>query len=333
VNGNPDLVLQKIGRGGSSKVYKVMCPDGSIYALKRLDISRQSPTAIESFMSEISLLQLLQGSEHIIRLRDSEVDEMDGSISIVLELGDIDLRSLIHKYRGNGVEINSNFLRLIWQQMLDAVQIVHESKVIHDDLKPGNFLLVHGSLKLIDFGIAKSINRDTTNIERPNQVGTPSYMSPEALKMNEERHAFKVGRAADVWSLGCILYELVYNRLPFAQTDWLHMIQAIVDPRYEIEFPDRPERPDFDALQDVMRKCLQRDPRDRPQIHELLRHRYLTFGFVDFRTIEAHLLSFVLLVQDEYEDCDFHGEEATMLLEGISERIRQTEAVSFGDIE
>jgi serine/threonine protein kinase len=155
-------------------------------------------------------------------------------------------------------------------------------------------------------------------------------MSPEALKMNEERHAFKVGRAADVWSLGCILYELVYNRLPFAEMDWLHMIQAIVDPRYEIDFP---ERPDFDALQDVMKRCLQRDPRDRPQISELLRHRYITFGFVDFRGIETNLLSFILMVQDEYADCDFDGEEGAVFLEEMTERFRRTEAISFGEME
>ena len=54
--------------------------------------------------------------------------------------------------------------------MLEAVNTIHEERVVHSDLKPANFLLVRGSLKLIDFGIAKAISSDTTNIQRDSQV-------------------------------------------------------------------------------------------------------------------------------------------------------------------
>lgn len=57
-----------------------------------------------------------------------------------------------------------------WQQILLAVKTIHEERVVHSDLKPANFLLVRGSLKLIDFGIAKAILSDTTNIQRDSQV-------------------------------------------------------------------------------------------------------------------------------------------------------------------
>ena len=66
--------------------------------------------------------------------------------------------------------------------MLLAVQTVHSRKIVHCDLKPANFLLVRGKLKLIDFGISKTIQNDTTNVVRENQVGTVNYMSPEALR-------------------------------------------------------------------------------------------------------------------------------------------------------
>lgn len=65
--------------------------------------------------------------------------------------------------------------------MLEAVQVVHDQRIVHSDLKPANFLLVDGQLKLIDFGIAKAINNDTTNIQREHQIGTLSYMAPEAV--------------------------------------------------------------------------------------------------------------------------------------------------------
>lgn len=65
--------------------------------------------------------------------------------------------------------------------MLRAVHAIHEEAIVHSDLKPANFVLVKGSLKLIDFGIAKAIPNDTTNIHRDSQVGTINYMSPEAI--------------------------------------------------------------------------------------------------------------------------------------------------------
>ena len=65
--------------------------------------------------------------------------------------------------------------------MLRAVHAIHEERVVHSDLKPANFLFVRGILKLIDFGIAKAIQNDTTNIHREHQIGTVNYMSPEAI--------------------------------------------------------------------------------------------------------------------------------------------------------
>lgn len=65
--------------------------------------------------------------------------------------------------------------------MLQAVHIIHLEKIVHSDLKPANFVLVEGQLKLIDFGIARAIPNDTTNIHRDQQIGTLNYMSPEAI--------------------------------------------------------------------------------------------------------------------------------------------------------
>ena len=63
-------------------------------------------------------------------------------------------------------------------QMLQAVQVIHEEKIVHSDLKPANFVLVRGQLKLIDFGIANAIANDTTNIQRDHQVCSRAALSP-----------------------------------------------------------------------------------------------------------------------------------------------------------
>lgn len=66
--------------------------------------------------------------------------------------------------------------------MLQAVDSIHQQRIIHGDLKPANFLFVRGALKLIDFGIAKAIQSDdTTNIYRESQIGTLNYMAPESI--------------------------------------------------------------------------------------------------------------------------------------------------------
>ncbi|EJW05349.1 TTK protein kinase [Edhazardia aedis USNM 41457] len=125
-----------------------------------------------------------------------------------------------------------NMIKSLWEQMLNIVQKIHNLKIVHRDLKPANFLLVKGKLKLIDFGIAKAIKGDTTNINTQSQVGTINYMAPEALECDK-----KMGRSADVWSLGCILYEMCFGKVPLSKFDnLLKKIKVLQDKNYQIEY-------------------------------------------------------------------------------------------------
>ena len=169
--------------------------------------------------------------------------------------------------------------------MLIAVHTIHEARIVHSDLKPANFLLVKGALKLIDFGIANALSDDTTNIHRENQVGTLNYISPEALidtssssnsssSSTGRKVDIKVSRASDIWSLGCILYQMAYGRTPFAGLGLAQKLQCIVNPSHEISFPHLSN----DALLSVIQSCLQRDSSKRPTIDGpdgLLNHEFL----------------------------------------------------------
>ena len=197
---------------------QVLSEDSQIYALKRIKLGRIDPSTMQSYQNEIEILASLQNEPNIIRMIDSEVDLVEKNIMVVMEYGEIALSSWLQRQQDKQrPHLDANMLRMIWQQMLKAVQTIHDARIVHGDLKSANFVFVEGTLKLIDFGIAKAIGNDTTNIVRDSQVGTINYMAPEALSGSAAAGGrLKLARASDIWSLGCILYQMVYGSTPFA---------------------------------------------------------------------------------------------------------------------
>ncbi|KLO12243.1 Pkinase-domain-containing protein [Schizopora paradoxa] len=300
----PYARLDLIGKGGTSRVYRVMNPQNEVYALKKVSLDRTDSESIQCYMNEIALLKRLRGNHRIIHLIDSEVRNVTaggrGQLFLVMECGEIDLARLIQEQIHR--PMNMVWVAYYWQQILQAVQVIHDEKIVHSDLKPANFVLVKGQLKLIDFGIANAIANDTTNIQRDQTVGTVNYMSPEAIEMPEGMRRLKVGRPSDVWSLGCILYQMVYGHPPFQHLNMMQKMKAIPDPSYMIEYPSRaqrvpappssspspeteekkPKEEEKDLSRPVrkemivtMRKCLTRNPKDRVIIPDLLEEEWL----------------------------------------------------------
>ena len=96
------------------------------------------------------------------------------------------------------------------------------------------------TVKVIDFGIAKApTNDDETSVVRESQVGTVNYMSPESLRQSQHQlqGQFQLNRSSDVWSLGCILYQLVYGRTPFHSLQLVPKLLAITDENHKSKFP------------------------------------------------------------------------------------------------
>ncbi|CAI5461802.1 unnamed protein product [Closterium sp. Yama58-4] len=270
LNGRWYSKVKVAGKGGSSEVFKVVARDGQEFALKRI---RAEGGAMEEFKQEISILTRLRGHRGIIHLFDSAVCEGEQAIYLLLEFGEIDLAKKLAKLHreadlphaaptvlATGCKIDETVLRHFWRDMLRAVETIHAARIVHADLKPANFLIIEGDLKLIDFGIAKDIPNHTAHISRHGCAGTVSYMSPESI-MGQDTDAdgegatkptVKMGRAADIWSLGCILYLMVYGRTPFQHIPGWGKLKAICDESCVIDFPPLANP----HLLDTMKRCL-----------------------------------------------------------------------------
>ncbi|CAL1713306.1 unnamed protein product [Somion occarium] len=299
VNKRVYVRLDMIGKGGSSRVYRVMNNVNEIFAIKRVSLDRTDAETMSGYMNEIALLKRLDGNSRIIRLIDSEVKAGPGGskglLMLVMECGEIDLARLLQEQQKEPMDLI--WISYYWKQMLQAVHIIHEEKIVHSDLKPANFVLVKGQLKLIDFGIANAIANDTTNIQRDHQIGTVNYMSPEAIELPDGMRRLKVGRQSDIWSLGCILYQMVYGYPPFQHLSVYQKMKAIPDISHVIDFPDysiptipaskngspaSPTRlehlktpvPSFVIT--TIKMCLTRNPKERATIPQLLSLDWLT---------------------------------------------------------
>ncbi|TFK40564.1 kinase-like domain-containing protein [Crucibulum laeve] len=293
-----------IGKGGSSRVFRVLNHANELYAIKRVSLDKTDAETMNGYMNEISLLKRLEGNSRIIRLIDSELRAgpggSKGHLLLVMECGEIDLARLLQEQMKE--KVNMVWVAYYWQQMLQAVHVIHEEKIVHSDLKPANFVLVRGQLKLIDFGIANAIANDTTNIQRDHQIGTVNYMSPEAIELPDGMRRLKVGRPSDVWSLGCILYQMIYGHPPFQHLSVYQKMKAIPDMSHVIEFPEyatpsvpaprnsgdgslmaeQPKKLDHlttrvrsDVI-DSMKNCLVRNPKERGTIPDLLKRDWLS---------------------------------------------------------
>ena len=128
-----------------------------------------------------------------------------------------------------------------------------------------------------------------------NIMGTFNFMSPEAIQVQKTEsgeHVAKINYKADVWSLGCILYNMVYNRMPFGNIKSPHLkIIAICNPNHKIEFSETELLEHDPVVIDVLKLCLVRNPSERGSIEDLLEHKYLKLQHSSRSNIVSQLKS------------------------------------------
>jgi serine/threonine protein kinase len=264
-------IVQKVGAGGMGEVY--LAEDTRLerkVALKILPAkSAESADRMQRFVREAKAASALN---HPSIAHIYEIGEADGTNFIVMEFVEgATLREKIHNKK-NDLRTLLKYLA----QVAEGLAKAHSAGIVHRDLKPDNIMISRdGYAKILDFGLAKLIepqapgNDDTNSqavtaimqqpLSTPGMImGTAGYMSPEQARGTKE-----IDQRSDIFSFGCILYEAVTGRQPFAG-------ETAIDSLHKILHAQPPPIRDFNAvapadLQRIVRRCLQKDPEERYQ--------------------------------------------------------------------
>ncbi|XP_049612423.1 serine/threonine-protein kinase Nek2 [Syngnathus scovelli] len=207
-------VLHTIGSGSYGRCQKIKRKsDGKVLVWKEVNYGTMSESEKQMLVSEVNLLRGLK-HPNIVRYYDRIVDRTNTTLCIIMEYCEGgDLASLIARCIRERHYLEEKFILRVAAQLMLALKECHKRDddrptVLHRDLKPANiFLDVKQNVKLGDFGLARILNHEASFAQT--FVGTPYYMSPE--QMNQMYYNEK----SDIWSLGCLLYELCALRPPF----------------------------------------------------------------------------------------------------------------------
>jgi len=259
----PYEILGTLGAGGMGEVYRARDTKlGRDVAIKILPESfTHDPERVARFRREA---QLLASLNHPNIGAIYGLDEAAASQFLVLEL--VDGESLAARIERGALSLADAMS--IATDVAHALEAAHEQGIVHRDLKPANIVLTKdGRAKVLDFGLAKSVDSGSSPSQSPAItfmatmaqtqgviLGTAAYMSPEQAKGQA------ADRRTDVWALGCVLYEMLAGRKPFGGDDISDTIASVLR-----DTPDMSALPAAvpDGVRNVIARCLEKNRRDR----------------------------------------------------------------------
>jgi len=243
-------VERQLGEGGMAVVFLAHdAKHDRRVAVKVLRPEISAEIGAERFLREIKLAAGLT-HPHILPVYDS--GEADGLLFYVMpNMEGSSLRERLDRERQLPLDES---LR-ITSEVAAALDYAHRHSVIHRDIKPENILLHEGNAMVADFGIGKALSKNRSITQTGMSVGTPSYMSPEQASGDIE-----VDGRSDLYSLGCVLYEMLTGEPPFTGPS----AQAIIAKRFVSPIPKvKVSRDVPDALDAAISRALARTPADR----------------------------------------------------------------------
>jgi serine/threonine-protein kinase len=253
-------IEQELGRGGMAKVYRgedtVL---GRNVAIKVLAPQfADDPNFVTRFRREAQAAARIS-NQHLVSVFDTGSD--DGVHYIVMEF--VEGRTLAEFLTGGGRIMPDRAIDIA-MDVCRALEAAHAQGVIHRDIKPGNIMLnQRGDVKVTDFGIARVVTTAETIAQTAAVLGTASYLSPEQAQGQQ------VDGRSDIYSLGCVLFEMVTGRPPF-----LGESPVAVASKQVLEQPTPPSKLNRDVSQDldaVILRAMAKNPANRYQSAEELR--------------------------------------------------------------
>jgi len=205
---------QEIGRGSFSRVYKGHGQKGDV-AVKVIEFDKLIGKTREIINEEICMMEMIKNNPHPNIVSCYDVLVIDKKLYIVMEFCDSgDFKTILKK------PLKEKYAQFYFCQLANGLRYLDQYCIIHRDIKPKNILLTNGRrvLKIADFGFAK-VTSDTMLHET--FCGSPLYMSPEILACN------KYSNKTDLWSVGMILYEMLFGEHPFSECETINELKEI----------------------------------------------------------------------------------------------------------
>ena len=230
--------------------------DNKVYALKRVKINKMSKKEIADALNEIRFLASIR-HKNIVGFLEAFLENNETELCIVMEFcGCGDLAQKVERYKRRRQYIDEDVIWRYLIQSLKALANLHEKNICHRDLKVANsFLAEDGSIKIGDMNVSKRLEKG----QLKTQIGTPYYMSPEIWN----NRAYDL--SSDMWSLGCMMYELCALKPPFSGSSFPELKRAVIAGRYS-NIPSKysPE------LGRVIGQMLRVNARERPSAAKML---------------------------------------------------------------
>ena len=247
----------ELGKGafGSVSIVKRK-EDQQIYAMKRVKIINLPKKEKDNSFNEVRLLASLR-HRNIIGYKEAFYDEKSSTLNIVMEYADDgDLSSKIKTMLKKHLQFEENTIWSILIQILEGINYLHKSKIIHRDLKSANiFLTKKGIVKIGDLNVSIIAKKNLA----VTQTGTPYYAAPEVWE-NESYN-----NKCDIWSIGCIIYEMAALHVPFRGTSIHQLYKNIMKGKYT-EIPNIYSN----DLKNIIKLMLCLNPLKRPSANDLL---------------------------------------------------------------
>ena len=249
---------KELGKGAFGSVTIVKRKeDQKIYAMKRVKIGRLSQKEKLNSFNEVRILASID-HKNIIGYKEAFFDDKSKTLNIVMEYADGgDLNTKIKEMKQKKLFFEEKQIWSTLIQILLGLNYLHKSCIIHRDLKSANiFLTKDGSVKIGDLNVSKILTKMVTTYT---QTGTPYFASPEIW--NDQPYDYK----CDIWSIGCIIYEMASLHVPFRGVSMQNLYKNVLRGIYQ-QIPSRYS----DDLKQIIKTILVVNPKNRPSSKELL---------------------------------------------------------------